>query len=125
MVPLPCSCQEEREEKKKKIQKREKKGEKRKRKEEKRKDYAFRHQFGWNPSIIQGCPGPACVTLASPLVCESIDKMAGEQVSLALSNVIVMSVCLPGCPSGYQHVCLLACLSVCLSACLAATTSSP
>ena len=84
-------------------------------KKKQKKDYAFRRKFDWKPRII---PGPACVTLVSPPVCESTDKMAGERVSLALSNAIVMSVCLSGCPSGYRHVCLLACLSVRLSVCL-------
>ncbi len=106
----------------KKEGRKEKRREEKKRKETKRngkkkqkKDYAFRRKFDWKPSII---PGPACVTLVSPPVCESTDKMAGERVSLALSNAIVMSVCLSGCPSGYRHVCLLACLSVRLSVCL-------
>ena len=131
MIPLPYLCQEERKKRKEYIEKKtrkekERKGEKRKeekkRKEKKRngkkkqkKDYAFRRKFDWKPRII---PGPACVTLVSPPVCESTDKMAGERVSLALSNAIVMSVCLSGCPSGYRHVCLLACLSVRLSVCL-------
>ena len=88
------------------------------RKEKKAKEYAFRRQFDCKPSSIPGCPGPACVTLVSSPVCEFTDKMAGERVSLALSNAIVMSVCLSGCPSGYRHVCLLACLSVRLSVCL-------
>ncbi len=43
----------------------------------------------------------ACVTLVWPSVCEVTDKMADEQVSLAVSDAVVMSVCLLGCPSGY------------------------
>ena len=37
----------------------------------------------------------------SPPVCEFTDKPAGAQVSLAVSDAVVMSVCLSVCPSGY------------------------